>query len=315
MQKNFFSLLIVWEKRPHEKGDTFLKRERITMTFHNWYTFRYTTESWILKNHLNLIHCEIYSDSASPPKFSIGDHQSRLMKSWKPARHKPCGLFCAWNLTRDVQINWLNPNLIGPQVGPTKSSIASVGPKRMETPHGRKKHVVTDTDSKDAEYQLYVGDGLTLLIKCSGSKLWQLRYYLPLTKQGYYPSILYADSYWKYLITVTNKMPSHNLWAASMIISAVPEIIALPLRTQDWRVTGSTRKNISTTRRVICTGPSPYYFLFYWRWQHWLRWDISRSVSLSHEIAPLWHPFFYSFFLKPLRFVCDMLNHAHNRKR
>lgn len=81
----------------------------------------------------------------------------------------------------------------------------------MDTPHGRKKHVVTDTDSKDAEYQLYVGDGLTLLIKCSGSKLWQFRYYRPLTKQGYYPSILYADSYWKYLITVTNKMPSHNL--------------------------------------------------------------------------------------------------------
>lgn len=41
--------------------------------------------------------------------------------------------------------------------------------------------------------------------------------------------------------------------------------------------------------------------------------DISRSVSLSHEIAPSWPPPFYSFFLKPLRFVCDMLNHAHNR--
>ncbi len=30
---------------------------------------------------------------------------------------------------------------------------------------------------KDADYQLYDGDGLTLLIKSSGSKLWQFRYY------------------------------------------------------------------------------------------------------------------------------------------
>ncbi|PCO11936.1 hypothetical protein CP989_25360, partial [Enterobacter hormaechei] len=34
-----------------------------------------------------------------------------------------------------------------------------------------------------ADYQLYDGDGLTLLIKSSGSKLWQFRYYRPLTKQ------------------------------------------------------------------------------------------------------------------------------------
>lgn len=45
MQKNFFFYAYCLKKRPHEKGDTFLKRDRITMTFHNWYTFRYTTES------------------------------------------------------------------------------------------------------------------------------------------------------------------------------------------------------------------------------------------------------------------------------
>jgi hypothetical protein len=35
---------------------------------------------------------------------------------------------------------------------------------------------------KNADYQLYDGDGLTLLIKSSGSKLRQFRYYRPLTR-------------------------------------------------------------------------------------------------------------------------------------
>lgn len=51
----------------------------------------------------------------------------------------------------------------------------------------RKTKPLTDTEikaarPKDADYQLYDGDGLTLLIKSSGSKLWQFRYYRPLTK-------------------------------------------------------------------------------------------------------------------------------------
>lgn len=69
----------------------------------------------------------------------------------------------------------------------------------METPHGKKTKPLTDTETKaakpkDADYQLYDGDGLTLLIKSSGSKLWQFRYYRPLTKQrtkqsfGAYPN-------------------------------------------------------------------------------------------------------------------------------
>lgn len=42
----------------------------------------------------------------------------------------------------------------------------------------RKTKPLTDTEiraakPKDADYQLYDGDGLTLLIKSSGSKLWQ----------------------------------------------------------------------------------------------------------------------------------------------
>ena len=65
----------------------------------------------------------------------------------------------------------------------------------------RKTKPLTDTEikaakPKDADYQLYDGDGLTLLIKSSGSKLWQFRYYRPLTKQrtkqsfGAYPAVL-----------------------------------------------------------------------------------------------------------------------------
>lgn len=64
----------------------------------------------------------------------------------------------------------------------------------------RKTKPLTDTEikaakPKDADYQLYDGDGLTLLIKSSGSKLWQFRYYRPLTKQrtkqsfGAYPAV------------------------------------------------------------------------------------------------------------------------------
>ena len=69
----------------------------------------------------------------------------------------------------------------------------------------RKTKPLTDTEikaakPKDADYQLYDGDGLTLLIKSSGSKLWQFRYYRPLTKQrtkqsfGAYPSVSLSDA-------------------------------------------------------------------------------------------------------------------------
>jgi integrase len=69
----------------------------------------------------------------------------------------------------------------------------------------RKTKPLTDTEikaakPKDADYQLYDGDGLTLLIKSSGSKLWQFRYYRPLTKQrtkqsfGAYPAISLSDA-------------------------------------------------------------------------------------------------------------------------
>lgn len=52
----------------------------------------------------------------------------------------------------------------------------------------RKTKPLTDTEikaakPKDTDYQLYDGDGLTLLIKSSGNKLWQFRYRRPLTKQ------------------------------------------------------------------------------------------------------------------------------------
>lgn len=50
----------------------------------------------------------------------------------------------------------------------------------------RKTKPLTDTEIKaakpqDKDYQLYDSDGLRLLIKSSGSKLWQFRYYRPLT--------------------------------------------------------------------------------------------------------------------------------------
>lgn len=69
----------------------------------------------------------------------------------------------------------------------------------------RKTKPLTDTEIKaakplDKDYQLYDGDGLTLLIKSSGSKLWQFRYYRPYTKQrtkqsfGAYPAITLSDA-------------------------------------------------------------------------------------------------------------------------
>lgn len=69
----------------------------------------------------------------------------------------------------------------------------------------RKTKPLTDTEikaakSKDADYLLYDGDGLTLLVKHSGSKLWQFRYYRPFTKQrtkqsfGSYPSVTLSDA-------------------------------------------------------------------------------------------------------------------------
>ncbi|WP_272694944.1 integrase [Providencia sp. PROV144] len=69
----------------------------------------------------------------------------------------------------------------------------------------RKTKPLTDTEIKaakpqDKDYQLYDGDGLTLLIKSSGSKLWQYRYYRPYTKQrtkqsfGAYPAVTLSDA-------------------------------------------------------------------------------------------------------------------------
>src|SRR5471030_83412 len=69
----------------------------------------------------------------------------------------------------------------------------------------RQTKPLTDTEikaakTKDADYHLYDGDGLSLLIKSSGSKLWQFRYYRPFTKQrtkqsfGAYPSITLSDA-------------------------------------------------------------------------------------------------------------------------
>lgn len=69
----------------------------------------------------------------------------------------------------------------------------------------RKTKPLTDTEIKaakpqDKDYQLYDGDGLTLLIKSSGSKLWQFRYCRPYTKQrtkqsfGAYPAVTLSDA-------------------------------------------------------------------------------------------------------------------------
>ncbi|MBQ0266820.1 integrase [Providencia huaxiensis] len=69
----------------------------------------------------------------------------------------------------------------------------------------RKTKPLTDTEIKaakpqDKDYQLYDGDGLILLIKSSGSKLWQFRYYRPYTKQrtkqsfGAYPAVTLSDA-------------------------------------------------------------------------------------------------------------------------
>ncbi|MFE8102020.1 integrase [Brenneria goodwinii] len=64
---------------------------------------------------------------------------------------------------------------------------------------------LTDTEIKaakpqEADYTLHDGDGLQLLIKSSGRKVWQMRYYRPLTKKrakltfGPYPEVTLADA-------------------------------------------------------------------------------------------------------------------------
>lgn len=53
---------------------------------------------------------------------------------------------------------------------------------------------------KEADYVLYDGDGLELLIKSSGSKIWQFRYIRSVTKKrakksiGHYPPVRLADA-------------------------------------------------------------------------------------------------------------------------
>lgn len=77
----------------------------------------------------------------------------------------------------------------------------SLGLNAWRLPIARKTKPLTDTEikaakPKDADYQLYDGDGLTLLIKSSGSKLRQFRYYRTLTKQsfGAYPAVSLSDA-------------------------------------------------------------------------------------------------------------------------
>jgi len=64
---------------------------------------------------------------------------------------------------------------------------------------------LTDTEIKaakpqEADYTLHDGDGLQLQIKSSGRKVWQMRYYRPLTKKraklsfGSYPAVTLADA-------------------------------------------------------------------------------------------------------------------------
>ncbi|CAB5570157.1 Prophage CP4-57 integrase [Providencia rettgeri] len=53
---------------------------------------------------------------------------------------------------------------------------------------------------KQSDYVLYDGDGLELLVKSNGSKLWSFRYIRPLTKKrakkslGSYPAVSLADA-------------------------------------------------------------------------------------------------------------------------
>jgi hypothetical protein len=86
----------------------------------------------------------------------------------------------------------------------------------------RKTKPLTDTEikaakPKDADYQLYDGDGLTLLIKSSGSKLWQFRYYRPLTKQrtkqsfGAYPAVYF-------LMRVNSELNLNFYWRKTLIL-------------------------------------------------------------------------------------------------
>ncbi|KNC06059.1 hypothetical protein AC791_19115 [Klebsiella sp. RIT-PI-d] len=58
---------------------------------------------------------------------------------------------------------------------------------------------------KEADYVLYDGDGLELLIKSSGSKIWQLRYIRPVSKKRAKKSIgpyLRTEQGWLYRTVV-----------------------------------------------------------------------------------------------------------------
>ncbi|MFW8253370.1 hypothetical protein, partial [Klebsiella pneumoniae] len=55
-----------------------------------------------------------------------------------PHGASPAGFFVPSICPTTSEENSLNPHLLGPLMGPTKSSIVFVGPKRMETPHGKK---------------------------------------------------------------------------------------------------------------------------------------------------------------------------------
>lgn len=80
-----------------------------------------------------------------------------------------------------------------------------LGLNLMAVPMARQTRPLSDTEikaakPKETDYSLYDGDGLELLIKSSGSKLWQFRYYRPLTRKraklsfGSYPAVTLADA-------------------------------------------------------------------------------------------------------------------------
>lgn len=89
----------------------------------------------------------------------------------------------------------------------------------------RKTKPLTDTEikaakPKDADYQLYDGDGLTLLIKSSGSKLWQFRYYRPLpSSEPNRASVPTLQS--PFLMRVNSELNLEFCWRKTLILKNI----------------------------------------------------------------------------------------------
>lgn len=76
----------------------------------------------------------------------LPDKSGEVRKARTPFRF--AGFFVSSICPVKSEASSLNPNLLGPLIGPTKISIASVGSKRIRLPVARETKPLTDTEIK-----------------------------------------------------------------------------------------------------------------------------------------------------------------------